>query len=55
LRELEEILLATLTGMPVEVFETEAKKWIDGDLQQAGHDCCPKRLSIPAGSASTPI
>ena len=28
LRELEEILAATLTGMPVEVFETEAKTWI---------------------------
>jgi phosphoglycolate phosphatase-like HAD superfamily hydrolase len=29
LRDLEEILLATLTGMPVEVFDAEAKKWID--------------------------
>src|SRR6516164_815614 len=29
LRDLEEILVATLTGMPVEVFETEAKKWIE--------------------------
>jgi len=29
LRDLEEILLATLTGMPVEVFETEVKKWIE--------------------------
>jgi hypothetical protein len=29
LHDLEEILLATLTGMPVEVFETEAKKWIE--------------------------
>ena len=29
LRDLEEILFATLTGMPVEVFETEAKKWIE--------------------------
>jgi phosphoglycolate phosphatase-like HAD superfamily hydrolase len=29
LRELEEILVATLTGMPVEVFEAEAKKWIE--------------------------
>lgn len=28
LRELEEILVATLTGMPVEVFEAEAKQWI---------------------------
>jgi phosphoglycolate phosphatase-like HAD superfamily hydrolase len=28
LHDLEEILMATLTGMPVEVFETEAKKWI---------------------------
>jgi phosphoglycolate phosphatase-like HAD superfamily hydrolase len=28
LRELEEVLFATLTGMPVEVFEAEAKKWI---------------------------
>jgi haloacid dehalogenase-like hydrolase len=26
--ELEQILAATLTGMPVEVFETEAKKWL---------------------------
>jgi hypothetical protein len=29
LRDLEEILLATLTGMPVEVFDAEAKKWIE--------------------------
>jgi len=29
LHELEEILLATLTGMSVEVFDTEAKKWIE--------------------------
>jgi haloacid dehalogenase-like hydrolase len=29
LRDLEEILLATLTGKPVEVFEAEAKKWIE--------------------------
>ncbi len=29
LHDLEEILIATLTGMPVEVFEAEAKKWID--------------------------
>lgn len=29
LRDLEEILLATLTGMPVEVFEAEARKWIE--------------------------
>jgi len=29
LPELEEILIATLTGMPVEVFEAEAKKWIE--------------------------
>jgi phosphoserine phosphatase len=29
LHDLEEILLATLTGMPVEVFEAEAKKWIE--------------------------
>jgi phosphoglycolate phosphatase-like HAD superfamily hydrolase len=29
LPELEEILVATLTGMPVEVFEAEAKKWIE--------------------------
>jgi len=29
LRELEEILFATLTGMSVEVFEVEAKKWIE--------------------------
>jgi phosphoglycolate phosphatase-like HAD superfamily hydrolase len=29
LRELEEILAATLTGMPVEEFESEARKWID--------------------------
>jgi hypothetical protein len=29
LRELEEILVATLTGMPVELFEAEAKKWIE--------------------------
>jgi phosphoglycolate phosphatase-like HAD superfamily hydrolase len=29
LRDLEEILFATLTGMPVEVFEAEAKKWIE--------------------------
>jgi phosphoserine phosphatase len=29
LHELEEILVATLTGMPVEVFEAEAKKWIE--------------------------
>jgi phosphoglycolate phosphatase-like HAD superfamily hydrolase len=28
LRELEEILLATLTGMPVEAFQAEVKKWI---------------------------
>jgi phosphoglycolate phosphatase-like HAD superfamily hydrolase len=27
-RDLEEILVATLTGMPVEVFEAEARKWI---------------------------
>ena len=29
LQDLEEILLATLTGMPVEVFDAEAKKWIE--------------------------
>ncbi len=29
LHDLEEILFATLTGMPVEVFEAEAKKWIE--------------------------
>jgi phosphoglycolate phosphatase-like HAD superfamily hydrolase len=29
LRDIEQILLATLTGMPVEVFEAEAKKWIE--------------------------
>jgi phosphoglycolate phosphatase-like HAD superfamily hydrolase len=29
LPDLEEILVATLTGMPVEVFEAEAKKWIE--------------------------
>src|SRR5262249_43419112 len=29
LPELEEILVATLTGMPVDVFEAEAKKWIE--------------------------
>jgi phosphoglycolate phosphatase-like HAD superfamily hydrolase len=28
LRDLEKILLATLTGMPVEDFEAEAKKWL---------------------------
>jgi phosphoserine phosphatase len=28
MRGLEEILVATLTGMPVEAFEAEAKKWI---------------------------
>lgn len=30
MRDLEEILVATLTGMPVEVFEAEARKWIEG-------------------------
>ena len=29
LRDLEEILAATLTGMPVEAFEAEASKWIE--------------------------
>jgi phosphoglycolate phosphatase-like HAD superfamily hydrolase len=29
LRDLEEILVATLTGMPVQLFEAEAKKWIE--------------------------
>jgi len=29
LRDLEEILIATLTGMPVETFQGEAKKWIE--------------------------
>ena len=29
LRDLEEILLATLTGMPVDVFDAEATKWIE--------------------------
>jgi phosphoglycolate phosphatase-like HAD superfamily hydrolase len=29
LRDLEEILFATLTGMPVDVFEAEVKKWIE--------------------------
>jgi phosphoglycolate phosphatase-like HAD superfamily hydrolase len=29
LRDLEEVLFATLTGMPVEEFEAEAKKWIE--------------------------
>ena len=29
LHDLEEILAATLTGMPVEVFEAEAKKWLE--------------------------
>jgi phosphoglycolate phosphatase-like HAD superfamily hydrolase len=29
LHDLEEILFATLTGMPVEVFQAEAKKWIE--------------------------
>jgi phosphoglycolate phosphatase-like HAD superfamily hydrolase len=28
-RDLEEILIVTLTGMPVETFEAEAKKWIE--------------------------
>jgi phosphoglycolate phosphatase-like HAD superfamily hydrolase len=28
LHDLEEVLVATLTGMPVEVFEAEAKKWL---------------------------
>jgi phosphoglycolate phosphatase-like HAD superfamily hydrolase len=28
-RDLEKILFATLTGMPVEVFEAEVKKWIE--------------------------
>jgi phosphoglycolate phosphatase-like HAD superfamily hydrolase len=29
LQELEEVLVATLTGMPVDVFDAEAKKWIE--------------------------
>ena len=29
LHDLEEILMATLTGMPVDVFQAEAKKWIE--------------------------
>jgi phosphoglycolate phosphatase-like HAD superfamily hydrolase len=29
LHDLEEILVATLTGMPAEVFEAEAKKWLE--------------------------
>jgi phosphoglycolate phosphatase-like HAD superfamily hydrolase len=29
LHDLEEILVATLTGMPVETFDAEAKKWIE--------------------------
>jgi phosphoglycolate phosphatase-like HAD superfamily hydrolase len=29
LRDLEEILIATLTGMPVETFDAEARKWIE--------------------------
>ena len=29
LQELEEILVATLTGMPVDVFDAEAKKWLE--------------------------
>jgi phosphoglycolate phosphatase-like HAD superfamily hydrolase len=29
LHDLEEILIATLTGMPVEVFKAEAKKWVE--------------------------
>jgi phosphoserine phosphatase len=29
LQELEEILVATLTGMPVDVFDAEARKWIE--------------------------
>jgi phosphoserine phosphatase len=29
LQDLEEILVATLTGMPVDVFDAEAKKWIE--------------------------
>ena len=29
LPDLEEILMATLTGMPVDVFQAEAKKWIE--------------------------
>jgi phosphoglycolate phosphatase-like HAD superfamily hydrolase len=29
LRDLEEILVATLTGMPVEAFDAEAEKWIE--------------------------
>lgn len=29
LRDLEEILMATLTGMPVEEFEGEARKWLE--------------------------
>jgi phosphoglycolate phosphatase-like HAD superfamily hydrolase len=29
LHDLEEILVATLTGMPVDVFEAEAKKWLE--------------------------
>src|SRR5689334_16640501 len=29
LQDLEEILIATLTGMPVDVFDAEARKWIE--------------------------
>jgi phosphoglycolate phosphatase-like HAD superfamily hydrolase len=29
LHDLEEILVATLTGMPVEAFDSEAKKWVE--------------------------
>jgi hypothetical protein len=29
LQDLEEILVATLTGMPVDVFDAEAKKWLE--------------------------
>ena len=36
LRDLEEILFVTLSGMPVDVFDAEVKKWIETAKIRAG-------------------
>ena len=41
LHELEKILFATLTGMTVEEFSAEARKWIDNREGPAGNDPTP--------------
>jgi hypothetical protein len=60
LHDLEKILFATLTGMPVEDFEAEAKKWLTNSRTHVGNDLtlisstnrCSKYCSICGRMAS---